>query len=92
MRVVVVIVPRFFFVDWAVETTRTSASIPVAFYAQPHYIAVLVSSAFAAEMACQGKVWEAAQHDKLQAAQLCCSSNIRMELLQVRVMRHLTVI
>jgi hypothetical protein len=35
---VVVIVPSFFFVDWAIETTRTSPSIPVAFYAQPRAV------------------------------------------------------
>jgi hypothetical protein len=35
MRVVVVIVPSFFLVDWAIEITRTSPSIPVAFLAQP---------------------------------------------------------
>jgi hypothetical protein len=38
MRVVVMIVPSFFFVDWAVETTRTSPSIAVAFYAQPRAV------------------------------------------------------
>jgi hypothetical protein len=35
---VVVIVPSFFFIDWAIETTRTSPSIPVAFYAQPRAV------------------------------------------------------
>jgi hypothetical protein len=31
----VVIVPSLSFVGWAIETTCTSPSIPVAFYAQP---------------------------------------------------------